>query len=251
MAGHSKWANIKHRKGRQDEKKQKIFSKLIREITVASKLGGVEASDNPRLRLALDKALGANMPKDTIERAISRGAGDSDSGNLEEITYEGYGPNGVAVLIEAMSDNKNRTVAEVRHAFSKCGGSLGTDGSVSYLFSKKGQIIVKESNQEKLLALLISEGIEDIEPSNEDLTLIFTEPNNIHNVKNVLLKEGIEIVEAEMIMDSSQNVELNSEETEKVLKLLDNLEDLDDVQNVFSNAEFSLDQVTWYDKFQN
>ena len=244
MAGHSKWANIKHRKGRQDEKKQKIFSKLIREITVASKLGGAEASDNPRLRLALDKALGANMPKDTIERAISRGAGDSDSGNLEEITYEGYGPNGVAVLIEAMSDNKNRTVAEVRHAFSKCGGSLGTDGSVSYLFSKKGQIIVKESNQEKLLELLISEGIEDIEPSNEDLTLIFTEPNNIHNVKNVLLKEGIEIVEAEMIMDYSQNVELNSEETEKVLKLLDNLEDLDDVQNVFSNAEFSLDQVT-------
>ena len=244
MAGHSKWANIKHRKGRQDEKKQKIFSKLIREITVASKLGGAEASDNPRLRLALDKALGANMPKDTIERAISRGAGDSDSGNLEEITYEGYGPNGVAVLIEAMSDNKNRTVAEVRHAFSKCGGSLGTDGSVSYLFSKKGQIIVKESNQEKLLELLISEGIEDIEPSSEDLTLIFTEPNNIHNVKNVLLKEGIEIVEAEMIMDSSQNVELNSEETEKVLKLLDNLDDLDDVQNVFSNAEFSLDQVT-------
>ena len=244
MAGHSKWANIKHRKGRQDEKKQKIFSKLIREITVASKLGGAEASDNPRLRLALDKALGANMPKDTIERAISRGAGDSDSGNLEQISYEGYGPNGVAVLIEAMSDNKNRTVAEVRHAFSKCGGSLGTDGSVSYLFSKKGQIIVKESNQEKLLELLISEGIEDIEPSNEDLTLIFTEPNNIHNVKNVLLKEGIEIVEAEMIMDSSQNVELNSEETEKVLKLLDNLEDLDDVQNVFSNAEFSLDQVT-------
>tara|TARA_B100000242_G_scaffold294335_1_gene276485 strand:+ start:9370 stop:10104 length:735 start_codon:yes stop_codon:yes gene_type:complete len=244
MAGHSKWANIKHRKGRQDEKKQKIFSKLIREITVASKLGGAEASDNPRLRLALDKALGANMPKDTIERAISRGAGDSDSGNLEEITYEGYGPNGVAVLIEAMSDNKNRTVAEVRHAFSKCGGSLGTDGSVSYLFSKKGQIIVKESNQEKLLELLISEGIEDIEPSNEDLTLIFTEPNNIHNVKNVLLKEGIEIIEAEMIMDSSQNVELNSEETEKVLKLLEYLEDLDDVQNVFSNAEFSLDQVT-------
>jgi len=241
MAGHSKWANIKHRKGRQDEKKQKIFSKLIREITVASKLGGAEASDNPRLRLALDKALGANMPKDTIERAISRGAGDLDSGNLEEITYEGYGPNGVAVLIEAMSDNKNRTVAEVRHAFSKCGGSLGTDGSVSYLFSKKGQIIVKESNQEKLLELLISEGIEDIEPSNEDLTLIFTEPNNIHNVKNVLLKEGIEIVEAEMIMDSSQNIELNSEETEKVLKLLDNLEDLDDVQNVFSNAEFFLD----------
>ena len=244
MAGHSKWANIKHRKGRQDEKKQKIFSKLIREITVASKLGGAEASDNPRLRLALDKALGANMPKDTIERAISRGAGDSDSGNLEEITYEGYGPNGVAVLIEAMSDNKNRTVAEVRHAFSKCGGSLGTDGSVSYLFSKKGQIIVKESNQEKLLELLISEGIEDIEPSNEDLTLIFTEPNNIHNVKNVLLKEGVEIIEAEMIMDSSQNVELNSEETEKVLKLLEYLEDLDDVQNVFSNAEFSLDQVT-------
>ena len=139
-------------------KKTKIFSKLIRELTVASKLGGSEVSDNPRLRLALDKALGANMPKDTIERAIARGAGDSDSGNLEEISYEGYGPNGVAILIEAMSDNKNRTVAEVRHAFSKCGGSLGTDGSVSYLFSKKGQIVTNESNQDKLLELLISEG---------------------------------------------------------------------------------------------
>tara|TARA_B100000424_G_scaffold271460_1_gene274252 strand:+ start:803 stop:1537 length:735 start_codon:yes stop_codon:yes gene_type:complete len=241
MAGHSKWANIKHRKGRQDEKKQKIFSKLIRELTVASKLGGSEVSDNPRLRLALDKALGANMPKDTIERAIARGAGDLDSGNLEEISYEGYGPNGVAILIEAMSDNKNRTVAEVRHAFSKCGGSLGTDGSVSYLFSKKGQIVTNESNQDKLLELLISEGIEDIESSEDNLTLIFTDANNIHNVKTVLENENIEILQADMIMDSSQTVKLDSEATEKVIRLIESLEDLDDVQNVFSNAEFSLD----------
>ena len=241
MAGHSKWANIKHRKGRQDEKKQKIFSKLIRELTVASKLGGSEVSDNPRLRLALDKALGANMPKDTIERAIARGAGDSDSGSLEEISYEGYGPNGVAILIEAMSDNKNRTVAEVRHAFSKCGGSLGTDGSVSYLFSKKGQIVTNESNQDKLLELLISEGIEDIESSEDNLTLIFTDANNIHNVKTVLENENIEILQADMIMDSSQTVKLDSEATEKVIRLIESLEDLDDVQNVFSNAEFSLE----------
>ena len=241
MAGHSKWANIKHRKGRQDEKKQKIFSKLIRELTVASKLGGSEVSDNPRLRLALDKALGANMPKDTIERAIARGAGDSDSGNLEEISYEGYGPNGVAILIEAMSDNKNRTVAEVRHAFSKCGGSLGTDGSVSYLFSKKGQIVTNESNQDKLLELLISEGIEDIDSSEDNLTLIFTDANNIHNVKTVLENENIEILQADMIMDSSQTVKLDSEATEKVIRLIESLEDLDDVQNVFSNAEFSLE----------
>ena len=241
MAGHSKWANIKHRKGRQDEKKQKIFSKLIRELTVASKLGGSEVSDNPRLRLALDKALGANMPKDTIERAIARGAGDLDSGNLEEISYEGYGPNGVAILIEAMSDNKNRTVAEVRHAFSKCGGSLGTDGSVSYLFSKKGQIVTNESNQDKLLELLISEGIEDIESSEDNLTLIFTDANNIHNVKTVLENENIEILQADMIMDSSQTIKLDSEATEKVIRLIESLEDLDDVQNVFSNAEFSLD----------
>ena len=243
MAGHSKWANIKHRKGRQDEKKQKIFSKLIRELTVASKLGGSEVADNPRLRLALDKALGANMPKDTIERAIARGSGDNDSGNLEEISYEGYGPNGVAVFIEAMSDNKNRTVAEIRHAFSKAGGSLGTDGSVGYLFKKKGQIIVRESNQEKLLDLLISEGIEDIESSDKELTIIYTDPNSIHNTKNALLKENIEVIETEIIMDSSQSIKLNSEETEKVLNLIESLEDLDDVQNVFSNAEFSLEGI--------
>ena len=139
MAGHSKWANIKHRKGRQDEKRQKVFSKLIRELTVAAKLGGPEPGDNPRLRLALDKALGANMPKDTIERAIARGSGDQEAENLEETIYEGYGPNGVAIIVETLTDNKNRTVAEVRHAFSKYGGSLGTDGSVAYLFTKIGQ----------------------------------------------------------------------------------------------------------------
>ena len=150
MAGHSKWANIKHRKGRQDEKRQKVFSKLIRELTVAAKLGGPEPGDNPRLRLALDKALGANMPKDTIERAIARGSGDQEAENLEETIYEGYGPNGVAIIVETLTDNKNRTVAEVRHAFSKYGGSLGTDGSVAYLFTKVGQIVVENTDEEKI-----------------------------------------------------------------------------------------------------
>lgn len=238
MAGHSKWANIKHRKGRQDEKRQKVFSKLIRELTVAAKLGGSEPGDNPRLRLALDKALGANMPKDTIERAVSRGAGDTESENLEEVLYEGYGPGGVAILVETMTDNRNRTVAEVRHAFSKAGGSLGTDGSVSYLFKKFGQIIAKDSDEDKLLELLISTGIEDLESLENGRTLINMEVENLSAVKEVLDSETIEIEESELVMNASVNVELDKDTSEKVIKLLENLDDLDDVQNVHSNAEF-------------
>ena len=238
MAGHSKWANIKHQKGRQDEKRQKVFSKLIREITVAARLGGADAADNPRLRLALDRAFRSNMPKDTIERAVSRGAGDTESENLEEVLYEGYGPGGVAILVETMTDNRNRTVAEVRHAFSKAGGSLGTDGSVSYLFKKFGQIIAKDSDEDKLLELLISTGIEDLESLENGRTLINMEVENLSAVKEVLDSETIEIEESELVMNASVNVELDEETSEKVIKLLENLDDLDDVQNVHSNAEF-------------
>ena len=238
MAGHSKWANIKHQKGRQDEKRQKVFSKLIREITVAARLGGSDAADNPRLRLALDRAFRSNMPKDTIERAVSRGAGDTESENLEEVLYEGYGPGGVAILVETMTDNRNRTVAEVRHAFSKAGGSLGTDGSVSYLFKKFGQIIAKDSDEDKLLELLISTGIEDLESLENGRTLINMEVENLSAVKQVLDSETIEIEESELVMNASVNVELDKDKSEKVIVLLENLDDLDDVQNVHSNAEF-------------
>ena len=238
MAGHSKWANIKHQKGRQDEKRQKVFSKLIREITVAARLGGSDAADNPSLRLALDRAFRSNMPKDTIERAVSRGAGDTESENLEEVLYEGYGPGGVAILVETMTDNRNRTVAEVRHAFSKAGGSLGTDGSVSYLFKKFGQIIAKDSDEDKLLELLISTGIEDLESLENGRTLINMEVENLSAVKQVLDSETIEIEESELVMNASVNVELDKDTSEKVIKLLENLDDLDDVQNVHSNAEF-------------
>ena len=177
MAGHSKWANIKHRKGRQDAKRGKIFSRLIRELTVASRLGGPVAEDNPRLRTALDKALSANMPKDTIERAVQRGSGSAEGDDLEETTFEGYGPGGVAIIVESMTDNNNRTVAEVRHAFSKAGGNLGTDGSVSYLFVKKGLIQLSNSTSlEQVLEVAIEAGAEDIEENSDQSITISTLP---------------------------------------------------------------------------
>ena len=237
MAGHSKWANIKHRKARQDASRGKVWTKVIREITVAAK-DGPDPNDNPRLRLALEKANAANMPKDTIKRAIEKGSGTGETGALEEITFEGYGPGGVAILVETMTDNRNRTVAEVRHAFSKAGGSLGTDGSVSYLFKKFGQIIAKDSDEDKLLELLISTGIEDLESLENGRTLINMEVENLSAVKEVLDSETIEIEESELVMNASVNVELDEETSEKVIKLLENLDDLDDVQNVHSNAEF-------------
>jgi len=243
MAGHSKWANIKHRKGRQDEKKQKIFSKFIRELTVASRLGGPIAADNPRLRLALDKALGANMPKDTIDRAIARGAGNSEADNLEEIKYEGYGPNGVAILIDAMTDNRNRTVAEVRHAFTKAGGSLGTDGSVAYQFESKGIISISGLSEDDTLELVIDYDIEEIESRGEIVTVI-CKPDNFLNIKEILEQSNAGIENAEITMLPSNSVELGDEDSEKVIRLIDTLEDLDDVQNVYTNAELSEASVT-------
>jgi len=239
MAGHSKWANIKHRKGRQDAKRGKIFSRLIRELTVASRLGGPVAEDNPRLRTALDKALSANMPKDTIERAIQRGSGSAEGDNLEETTFEGYGPGGVAIIVESMTDNNNRTVAEVRHAFSKAGGNLGTDGSVSYLFIKKGLIqLSNNTSLEQVLEVAIEAGAEDIEENSDQSITISTLPEDFDPVKKALIDKEIETLESEISLVPETSVSTDLETSIKIYKLLEALEDLDDTQNVHSNADF-------------
>lgn len=239
MAGHSKWANIKHRKGRQDAKRGKIFSRLIRELTVASRLGGPVAEDNPRLRTALDKALSANMPKDTIERAIQRGSGSAEGDDLEETTFEGYGPGGVAIIVESMTDNNNRTVAEVRHAFSKAGGNLGTDGSVSYLFVKKGLIqLSNNTSLEQVLEVAIEAGAEDIEENSDQSITISTLPEDFDPVKKALIDKEIETLESEISLVPETSISTDLETSIKIYKLLEALEDLDDTQNVHSNADF-------------
>ncbi len=240
MAGHSKWANIKHRKGRQDAKRGKIFSVLIRELTVAAKLGGGVPDDNPRLRTAIDKALAANMTKDTIERAVQRGAGGLEGENLEEVSFEGYGPGGIAIIVESMTDNNNRTVAEVRHAFTKSGGNLGTNGSVSYLFEKKGIITVSsEQDAEQIMEVSIEAGAEDIE-INEDLTTtVSSSPEDFQNIKNALIKQDFSIDDSEISLVPETTVQADMDTSLKVYKLLEMLEDLDDTQNVTSNIEFA------------
>ena len=238
MAGHSKWANIKHRKARQDAKRGKIYTKLIRELTVAAKAGGGDPADNPRLRLALDKANSENMPKDTIKRAIERGTGAGESGNLEEVTYEGYGPGGVAILVEAMTDNRNRTVAEVRHAFTKFGGNLGTDGSVSYLFNKIGFAQVDpNADEEIVMDILLENDGEDLEVGSEsiDISVPF---QNLSSFVEALKNKNIGILNAEVTMRADTSIALDQETGEKLLRILDFLEDVDDVQEVHSNAEF-------------
>ena len=237
MSGHSKWANIQHRKGRQDKKRGKLFSKLIREVTVATKYGS-DPSVNPRLRAAIDKAKSQSMPKENIDRAISRGSGEEEGFNFEEVTYEGYGPGGAAILIECMTDNRNRTVAEVRHALSKFGGNLGSDGSVSYLFEKVGlMILTAVNNRNQTMEIAIDAGAEDIE-SNEDGSIeIITNPTDFLNVQESLVAEGINPEIAEVTMRASVSVSIGVKHAESMLKLLDVLEDLDDVQAVHSNAE--------------
>ena len=237
MSGHSKWANIQHRKGRQDKKRGKLFSKLIREVTVAAKYGS-DLSANPRLRAAIDKAKSQSMPKENIDRAISRGSGEEEGFNFEEVTYEGYGPGGAAILIECMTDNRNRTVAEVRYALSKFGGNLGSDGSVSYLFEKVGLMtLTAVNNKNQTMEIAIDAGAEDIE-SNEDGSIeIITNPTDFLNVKESLVAEGINPEIAEVTMRASVSVSIGVKHAESMLKLLDVLEDLDDVQAVHSNAE--------------
>ena len=238
MAGHSKWANIQHRKGRQDAKRGKLFTKLIREITVAAKLGGGEPSANPRLRAAIDNGLSNNMTKDTIDRAIKRGAGGDESGNVDEIRYEGYGPGGVALIVDTMTDNKNRTVAEIRHVFSKFGGNLGTDGSVSYLFTKIGLISLQnEVDEDTIMEAALEGGAEDIVTNDDNSIDIITNPDNLVDVKEAILAAGYKPENAEVTMRASTTNELDKKSAETMIRLLDALEDLDDVQKVYSNAE--------------
>jgi len=239
MAGHSKWANIKHKKARQDAKRGKIYTKLIREITVAARMGGGDPSDNPRLRLAVDKALGANMPKDTIERAIARGAGGLDESNVEELTYEGYGPGGVAILVEVMTDNRNRTVAEVRHAFSKHAGNLGTDGSVAYLFNKQGVVsFAPGADEEKVMEIALEADAEDIDIDEDQSISVITRWEQLGDVVDALTAAGLPPDDAEVSMVPTTTVVCDQEQAQSVLKLIDVLEELDDVQNVYSNGEF-------------
>lgn len=240
MAGHSKWANIKHRKERQDAKRGKIFTKLIRELTVAAKHGGGNPADNPRLRLALDKALTANMTRDTIDRAIARGAGSTDADNMEELSYEGYAPSGVAIYVDAMTDNRNRTAAEVRHVFNKYGGNLGTDGSVAYLFERKGQLqFAAGVNEDALMEAALEAGADDVVASEDGSVEVLTSFADFISVHEALNKAGFKPESAEITMIPSVTAELDLETAQKVLKLIDMLEDLDDVQNVYSNAEIS------------
>ena len=237
MAGHSKWANIKHRKARQDASRGKVWTKVIREITVAAK-GGPDPDDNPRLRLALDKANAANMPKDNIKRAIEKGSGTGETGALEEIIFEGYGPGGVAILVETMSDNRNRTVSDVRHAFSKFGGNLGTDGSVSYLFNKIGIIhISKGTSEEELMDIVLESGADGLIDEGEYFEII-TSSTNLSNVLESLKNNSIDNINAELTLRAETSVAIDQEMSEKVLKIMDFMDELDDVQEVHTNAEF-------------
>ena len=237
MAGHSKWANIKHRKAAQDKKRGKLYTKIIREITVAARLGGGDIADNPRLRASVDKALGSNMPKDTIDRAIQRGAGGGEGSDVEELTYEGYGPGGVAILVDAMTDNRNRTVAEVRHAFSKFQGNLGADGSVAYLFDKKGIISFDPgTSEEEIMEAALDAGAEDIDSEEDGSIIVTTAWEDLSGVNESLRLAGLGPSHSEVTMVASTSVECDEELGLRVLKLIEALEDLDDSQEVFSNA---------------
>ncbi len=239
MAGHSKWANIKHRKAAQDKKRGKLYTKLIREITVGARMGGGDVNDNPRLRAAVDKALAANMPKDTIDRAIQRGAGDGDGANVEELTYEGYGLNGVAILVEAMTDNRNRTVAEVRYSFNKYGGNLGTDGSVAYLFNRQGMINFAPGNdEEKIMDVALDAGAEDFDVEDDGAISVTTAWEFLSSVVEALTEAGFEPDHSEVTMVASTTVDCDEETATKTLRLVDALEELDDVQEVYTNGDF-------------
>ena len=240
MAGHSKWANIKHRKAAQDAKRGKIFTKLIRELVVAAKAGGPNPEDNPRLRAGVDKALGSNMKRDTIDKAIARGAGAGEGENYDEITYEGYAPGGVAVLVECMTDNRNRTVGEVRHAFAKRGGNLGTDGSVAYLFNRIGQMSYgPEVDEDALMDAALESGAEDIKAHDDGSLDVETSFEDFLQVKDALVGAGFTPAHAEVTMVADIAVPMEKDAAEKLLAMIDSLEDLDDVQNVYTNADIS------------
>ena len=239
MAGHSKWANIKHRKAAQDAKRGKIFTKLIREITTSARLGDADPANNPRLRAAVAAALTGNMTRDTINRAIQRGAGGGDGEQLETIVYEGYGPAGSAVMVECLTDNRNRTVAEVRHAFSKCGGNLGTDGSVAYLFSKKGLLTFVGVDEDALMDAALEAGADDVVTEEDGSIEVYTTPNDFGTVLGGLEAAGFKPQSAEVTMIASTEAELDADTAPKLMRLIDMLEDLDDVQEVYHNGSIS------------
>jgi YebC/PmpR family DNA-binding regulatory protein len=242
MAGHSKWANIQHRKGAQDAKKGKLFTRYIREITTAARIGGSDINSNPRLRLIVDKALGANMSRDTVERAIKRGAGELEGVNYEEVRYEGYGPGGVAVMVDCLTDNRNRTVSEVRFAFSKCGGNLGTDGSVGYLFKKTGILSYPPgTNEDKVMELALDAGADDVIVNDDKSVEVLTDPDLYMDVKTAMAKGGLEPAAGEVTMRAAIGAPVDRDTAEKLIKLTNALEELDDVQEVYSNADISDD----------
>jgi len=240
MAGHSKWANIKHKKAAQDAKRGKIFTKLIREIVVASRMGGPDSDSNPRLRDAVQKALGSNMKRDTVDNAIKRGAGAQEGDNYDEIRYEGYGPSGVAVMVDCLTDNRNRTVSEVRHAFTKSGGNLGTDGSVAYLFTKRGIIsFAPGQDEDTVLDAALEAGAEDVTSNDDGSIDVWTAAEEFTSVRDAIEAAGFKPDSAEVTMQAATDVSLELDDAEKVIRLVDMLEDLDDVQNVYTNADFS------------
>jgi YebC/PmpR family DNA-binding regulatory protein len=237
MAGHSKWANIQHRKGRQDAKRGKIFTRLIKEITVAARMGGGDPAINPRLRMAVDKAKSESMPKDNIENAIKRGSGQLDGVNYEEIRYEGYGIGGAAVMVDCLTDNKQRTVADVRHAFSKNGGNLGTDGSVAFLFKHCGILIFAPgTSEDQVMEAALDAGAEDIVTDDDGSIEVITAPNEFSTVKDSLEKAGLKAVFSEVTMKASNETVFTGDDAVKMQKLLDALDDLDDVQDVYTSA---------------
>ena len=239
MAGHSKWANIQHRKKAQDSKRGKVFTKLIREITVAARMGGSDMASNPRLRIAVDKGLSANMTKDTIDRAVKRGAGELEGMEYEEIQYEGYGAGGTAVLVDCLTDNRNRTVAEVRHAFSKHGGNMGTSGSVAYLFSKQGIFSYEPGvDEDRLMEIALEAGGEDLVTNDDGSIDVICEPDAFVTLKEALQAADLEASFAEVSMRAGTMAAVSDKDAEKIIRLIDILEELDDVQNVYSNADF-------------
>lgn len=244
MAGHSKWANIRFRKGAQDARRGKLFTKLIREITVAARTGGEDATSNPRLRAAIDKALSNNMPKDNIERAIKKGLGATDGEAYDEVVYEGYGPGGTAIYVETLTDNKNRTVGELRHILTKYGGNLGSSGCVAYLFEKKGIISFDRAgiNLDALLEVALEAGADDLDEGADSVDVL-TRPGNFETVRDALVAKGFRPVSAEISMEPSSVVQLQGEEAETMLRVADALEDLEDVQNVYANFDISEEEM--------
>ncbi len=244
MSGHSKWSTIKRKKGAADAKRGKIFTKLIREISTAARIGGGDVDANPRLRLVVDKAKSANMPKDNIARAIQKGVGGGEGESYDECVYEGYGPGGVAILVEALTDNKNRTVGEIRHVLTRFGGNLGASGCVSYLFEKKGTISIDTASvdSDRLMEAALEAGAEDLLES-EDVIDVVTSPSEFESVKQALEGESIALIRAELTMEPTTSVELAGDHAASMLKLADALEDLDDVQNVFANFDISEEEM--------